>query len=109
MLEEYSSEDELTSNSAKKKEHFMLFAKALGISDSLSDMFWEEGVKATRVDHIQAGRGISNTLKHILLKTTSGNELDLSDTEVGNVVSMAKQRLIRVELILPTDSSEVSQ
>lgn len=108
-IEEYSSEDELTSNSAKKKEHFMLFAKALGISDSLSDMFWEEGVKATRVDHIQAGRGISNTLKHILLKTTSGNELDLSDTEVGNVVSMAKQRLIRVELILPTDSSEVSQ
>ena len=108
-IEEYSSEDELTSNSAKKKEHFMLFAKALGITDSLSDMFWEDGVKATRVGHIQAGRGISNTLKHILLKTTSGSELDLGDAEVEKVVAMARQRLSRVELILPTDIAEASQ
>lgn len=108
-IEEFSNEDELSSNSAKKKKHFMLFAKAIGISDTLSNMFWEEGIKATRVNHIQAGKGISDTLKRILLKTMSGSELTLCESEVEKVLSLAKQRLSRVSMILLSEHSYMGQ
>lgn len=108
-IEEYSSEDELSSNSAKKKNHFMLFAKAIGIQDSLANMFWDNAIKATRVKHIQAGRGISDTLKRVLLKTMTGSELKLSDSEMDTVFSIAKQRLSRVEMILISEQFEAGQ
>lgn len=108
-IEEFSNEDELSSNSAKKKEHFMLFARAIGITDELSNIFWEDGIKATRVNHIQAGKGISNALKHIILNTMTGSELDLCDAEVAKIMSMADERLSRVELVLPSEGSDTGQ
>jgi len=87
----------------------MLFAKAIGIQDSLANMFWNNGIKATRVNHIQAGRGISDTLKRILLKTMTGSELKLSDSEIDTVFSIAKQRLSRVEMIFISEQSEAGQ
>lgn len=108
-IEGFANDGGLSSNSAKKKTHFILFAKALGISDVLSNLFWENGVKAIRADHIRAGKGVSNTLKHILIKTINGNGLNLCEAEVERVISMAKQRICRVEMILLNENLDMER
>ncbi|GAB1268965.1 hypothetical protein NBRC116493_22180 [Aurantivibrio infirmus] len=99
-IEDYEEDVEtLLTRSAKNKESYVLFAKSLKIPTSLAEMFWENGIKANRVAHIQEGRGISAKIKHVLTGTMGGEQLNLNDEDIVKMLSLAKEKLCRVEMI----------
>lgn len=89
----------LVAGSAKNKVSYLLFANSLKIPNKLAEVFWDQGIKANRVAHIQEGRGVSSRIKHVLVGTMSGNELGLDDDDIEKLTELAKERLCRIEMI----------
>ncbi len=99
-IEDFSKEDEdISSGSAREKEHFLLFAKTLHLDPSFSEIIWNQGIKALRVEHIQTGRQVNNHLRHLFAGSLPPSSLSLDEMSYQEIMNIAHENTYLVEMI----------
>lgn len=92
-------EEEIKSNSPRKKEHFILFVKAIGIVETAAVLYWEQGIARLRTGRILEGRNRSNLIKSAL---AGADYLRLrSDSKnIRRLFEIANASIYQIDLIL---------
>ena len=99
-IENYSVEiPEVSSQSARREDHYLLFAKAVSLDGSIASMFWKKGIRRFRSKNVQEGRKHANHIRHLLAGTFDHRLLGISESEFKEIKLLAKAREYPVEMI----------
>jgi hypothetical protein len=99
-IEDYSVEiQEVSSQSARREDHYLLFAKAVSLDGSIASMFWKKGIRRFRSKNVQEGRKHANHIRHLLAGTFDHRLLGISESEFEEIKLLAKAREYPVEMI----------
>lgn len=99
-IEEQSGEtQDLHTKSAKDKEHFLLFAKAMWIDSTLADIYWDHGIRSHRAGKILEGKYLSSVVRSVLCEAISAQELGISDQQYKDIRMMSDQSTHLVSMI----------
>ncbi len=93
------NENDISSGSAREKKHFLLFTRALDIGPDLAEIFWQQGIKALRVNHIQMGRQTSNLIRQLLTGSLPYSSLNIDEQSYDKLLEIARENTFSVELI----------
>ena len=91
--------DDISSGSARDKEHFLLFAGALNMDSDLADIIWQQGIKALRVNHMQEGRQTNNLIRQLLTGSLSHRSFNIDENSYQEIVRVAEENTFQVEMI----------
>ena len=91
--------DDISSGSARDKEHFLLFAGALNMDLDLADIIWQQGIKALRVNHMQEGRQTNNLIRQLLTGSLSHRSFNIDENSYQEIVRVAEENTFQVEMI----------
>lgn len=99
-IEEFNDdESEITSRSARKQSHYMLFAKAINLDESIATIFWQKGIKQFRTNNIQEGRRLANHIRYLLVGMLDYRLLGISEDEYEKIKNIARDKEFSVEMI----------
>ena len=98
-FEVHNGEDDISSGSAREKEHFLLFASALNMGSDLADIIWQQGIKTLRVNHMQEGRQTNNLIRQLLTGSLSYQSFNIDENSYQGVVRIAEENTFQVEMI----------
>ncbi len=93
---------EISTQSARNKQHFLLFSQAINLDTSVATMFWQQGIKQYRTNNIQEGRRLANHVRHLLIGTLDYSLLGLSEIDFEGLKDAAKNNQFTVEMIIVT-------
>lgn len=93
---------EISTQSARNKQHFLLFSQAINLDASVATMFWQQGIKQYRTNNIQEGRRLANHVRHLLIGTLDCKLLGLSEVDFECLKDAAKNNQFTVEMIVFT-------
>lgn len=98
-LEVESEEDDISSGSAREKQHFLLFTNALDVGSELAEIIWLQGIKALRVNHMQEGRQANNLIRQLLAGSLPYSSLNVDEQSYQAILEIAKESTFQVEMI----------
>lgn len=99
-IEEFNSdESQIASRSARKQSHYLLFAKAINLDESIATIFWQKGIKQFRSNNIQEGRRLANHIRYLLVGMLDHRLLGISDDEYEKIKNIARDKEFSVEMI----------
>lgn len=105
-IEEFNSEEpEIASRSARKQSHYLLFAKAINLDESIATIFWQKGIKQFRSNNIQEGRRLANHIRYLLVGMLDYRLFGISDRDYEKIKIIARDKEFGVEMISVMESS----
>ena len=99
IYEQAEQSDSIRTQSAKNKEHFLLFAEAMSIDRPTASVFWDYGIRQHRRGRILEGKDLAYLAKSILCGALDSTSLALSDEDQNKLLTLAYSSTHMISLL----------
>lgn len=99
IYEQAEGSDSIRTQSAKNREHFLLFAAAMSIDKSTAEVFWDYGIRQHRKGRILEGKTLAYLSKSILCGALDSTSLGLDAEDQDKLLTLAYSSTHMISLI----------
>ena len=99
IYEQAERSESIQTQSAKNKEHFLLFAGAMAIDKPMAEVFWDYGIRQHRTGRILEGKTRAYLAKSILCGALDSTSLGLSAVDQDKLLTLAYSSTHMISLI----------